>query len=193
MIRAARRGRHVVRLKGGDPFVFGRGGEEALALTTAGVPFDVVPGVSSATAAAALAGVPVTHRGIASAVRVISGHDVAAFRSTIGALPASGVTLVILMGMARRAELASCLIDHGWPAAWPTAIVADASLPRQQVWRGSIGDLQAGRGTVGGDGPAAIVVGEVAALNLQNVLDTVGSADHAALDGTTSASGSSGG
>jgi uroporphyrin-III C-methyltransferase/precorrin-2 dehydrogenase/sirohydrochlorin ferrochelatase len=193
MIRAARRGRHVVRLKGGDPFVFGRGGEEALALTAAGVSFDVVPGVSSATAAPALAGMPVTHRGVSSALLVISGHDVAAFRSTIGALPASGVTLVILMGMGRRAEIASSLIEHGWPAARSAAIIADASLPEQQVWRGTIGDLQAGRGAVDGDGPAAIVVGEVAALNRRNVLDSVGSADRAGLKGTTSASGSSGG
>ena len=75
MIRAARRGRRVVRLKGGDPFVFGRGGEEALALQQAGVPFDVVPGVSSAIAAPALAGIPVTHRGVSSAFLVVSGHD----------------------------------------------------------------------------------------------------------------------
>src|SRR5206468_3576038 len=74
MIRAARRGRRVVRLKGGDPFVFGRGGEEALALKYAGIPFDVVPGISSAVAAPAAAGIPVTHRGLASALRVVSGH-----------------------------------------------------------------------------------------------------------------------
>src|SRR6202030_816900 len=75
MIRAARRGRRVVRLKGGDPFVFGRGGEEMLALQRAGVPFDVVPGVTSALAAPALAGIPMTHRGVASAFLVVSGHD----------------------------------------------------------------------------------------------------------------------
>ena len=79
MIRAARRGRRVVRLKGGDPFVFGRGGEEALALQHAGVPFDVVPGVTSAIAAPASAGIPVTHRGVASAFLVVSGHDEEAF------------------------------------------------------------------------------------------------------------------
>src|SRR5207249_5663908 len=82
MIRAARRGRRVVRLKGGDPFVFGRGGEEALALRAAGVPFDVVPGVTSAAAAPALAGIPVTHRGVASGVLVVSGHDEDAFAAT---------------------------------------------------------------------------------------------------------------
>src|SRR6185295_12923899 len=83
MIRAARRGRRVVRLKGGDPFVFGRGGEEMLALQQAGVPFDVVPGVTSAIAAPGLAGIPVTHRGVSSALLVVSGHDDAVFRSTV--------------------------------------------------------------------------------------------------------------
>ena len=83
MIRAARRGRRVVRLKGGDPFVFGRGGEEALALQQAGIPYDVVPGVSSAIAAPASAGIPVTHRGLASGFLVVSGHEEAAFASVI--------------------------------------------------------------------------------------------------------------
>ena len=103
MIRAARRGRRVVRLKGGDPFVFGRGGEEALALRQAGVPFDVVPGVSSAIAAPALAGIPVTHRGVSSAFLVVSGHDEAVFASAVGALQPNGVTLVVLMGVGRSA------------------------------------------------------------------------------------------
>src|SRR3954469_13153088 len=87
MIRAARRGRRVVRLKGGDPFVFGRGGEEALALHAAGVSFDIVPGVTSAVAAPALAGIPVTHRGIASGLLVVSGHDEQAFASTVERIP----------------------------------------------------------------------------------------------------------
>ena len=102
MIRAARRGRRVVRLKGGDPFVFGRGGEEVLALRRAGVPFDVVPGVTSAIAAPALAGIPVTHRGVSSAFLVVSGHDETAFASAVGALQPDGVTLVVLMGLGRR-------------------------------------------------------------------------------------------
>jgi len=102
MIRAARRGRQVVRLKGGDPFVFGRGGEEALALRAAGVPFDVVPGVTSAVAAPALAGIPVTHRGLASAFLVVSGHDEEAFASAIAGLEPGGMTIVALMGVGRR-------------------------------------------------------------------------------------------
>jgi uroporphyrin-III C-methyltransferase/precorrin-2 dehydrogenase/sirohydrochlorin ferrochelatase len=166
MIRAAKRGRRVVRLKGGDPFVFGRGGEEAVALARAGVPFDVVPGISSAVAAPALAGIPVTHRGLASAFLVVSGHDEDAFASTIGSLAPNGLTLVVLMGVGRRAALAARLVALGWPGETPTAIVADASRPRQQVWRGTLDDLASDRAAIDGDGPAAIVVGAVAALAL---------------------------
>jgi uroporphyrin-III C-methyltransferase/precorrin-2 dehydrogenase/sirohydrochlorin ferrochelatase len=165
MIRAARRGRRVVRLKGGDPFVFGRGGEEALALRAAGVPFDIVPGVTSAVAAPALAGIPVTHRGVASAFLVVSGHDEEVFRSAVAALRPNGVTVIVLMGVGRRAALASHLIDRGWRRQTPAAIVADASLPQQQVWRGSLDDLAGGR-VPAGDGPAAIVIGDVAAFDL---------------------------
>jgi uroporphyrin-III C-methyltransferase/precorrin-2 dehydrogenase/sirohydrochlorin ferrochelatase len=170
MIRAARRGRTVVRLKGGDPFVFGRGGEEALALRAAGVPFEVVPGVTSAVAAAELAGIPVTHRGLTSAFLVVSGHDDDAFTSAIGQLTPNGATLVIMMGVGRRAELATRLIERGWPSRTPAAIVAAASLPQQQVWRGALEDLAADEVTSLGDDPAVIVVGEVAALNLTAAL-----------------------
>jgi len=166
MIRAAKRGRRVVRLKGGDPFVFGRGGEEANALDAAGVPFEIVPGISSAVAAPALAGIPVTHRGLASAFLVVSGHDEDAFAASIGLLAPNGLTLVVLMGVGRRAPLASRLIDRGWSRETPAAIVADASLPQQQVWRGTLDDLASDRAPVEGDGPATIVVGAVAALAL---------------------------
>lgn len=166
MIRAARRGKAVVRLKGGDPFVFGRGGEEALALDEAGIPFDVVPGITSAVAAAALAGIPVTHRGVASAFLVVSGHDEALFAQTIGALEARGVTVVVLMGLARRAALAQVLIDRGWNAATPAALIAEASRAGQQVWRGTIADVAEGRASLSGDGPATMVMGDVAAMAL---------------------------
>ena len=167
MIGAARRGRRVVRLKGGDPFVFGRGGEEAAALLSAGVPFDIVPGVSSAAAAPALAGIPVTHRGTASALLIVSGHDEEAFRLATARTPPEGTTLVVLMGLARRAALAALLIDSGWNRSVPAAVVAEASLPGQQVWRGTLGDVAAGRSVITGDGPATIVVGSVAALDLR--------------------------
>ena len=166
MVRAAKRGRRVVRLKGGDPFVFGRGGEEALALDAAGVPFDIVPGISSAVAAPALAGIPVTHRGLASAFLVVSGHDEEAFAASIGQCSPNGLTLVVLMGAGRRAALASRLIDRGWARETPAAIVADASLPQQQIWRGTLDDLGSDRAPLAGDGPATIVIGAVAALAL---------------------------
>ena len=166
MIRAAKRGRRVVRLKGGDPFVFGRGGEEALALGAAGVPFDIVPGISSALAAPALAGIPVTHRGVASALLVVSGHDEGSFATAIGGIAPGGLTLVVLMGVARRARLASILIKQGWPPATGAALVADASRPSQQVWRSTLGDLAADRAPANPDSPAAIVVGEVARFDL---------------------------
>lgn len=166
MIRAARRGRRVVRLKSGDPFVFGRGGEEALALGAAGVPFDLVPGVTSALAAPALAGIPLTHRGLASGFLVVSGHDEEVFASSIAELQPHGVTLIVLMGFGRRVRLAGLLIDRGWSRGTPAAIVSEASRPQQQVWRGTLDDLASGSARVDGDGPALIVVGEVAALAL---------------------------
>jgi uroporphyrin-III C-methyltransferase len=175
MIRAAKRGRRVVRLKGGDPFVFGRGGEEALALGAAGVPFDIVPGVTSAFAAPAAAGIPVTHRGLSAAVLVVSGHDEDVFASAVAALEPSGVTIVVLMGLGRRAAIARRLIDRGWPAGTPAAIVVDATRPDQRTWRGTIGELAEDAVGAGApalnsvDGPASIVIGKVAALDLTDV------------------------
>jgi uroporphyrin-III C-methyltransferase/precorrin-2 dehydrogenase/sirohydrochlorin ferrochelatase len=166
MIRAARRGRRVVRLKGGDPFVFGRGGEEAMALGRAGVPFDVVPGVSSAIAAPELAGIPVTHRGISSAFLVVSGHDDEAFRPAVEALPPTGVTLVVLMGLGRSAAIAATLVERGWSPETPAAIVVDASMASQHVWRGTLGRL-AEKGD-GKAGPGTIIIGDVVALALVN-------------------------
>jgi uroporphyrin-III C-methyltransferase / precorrin-2 dehydrogenase / sirohydrochlorin ferrochelatase len=166
MIRAAKRGQRIVRLKGGDPFVFGRGGEEALALQAAGIAFDIVPGVTSAIAAPALAGIPVTHRGLSSAFLVVSGHEPEVFARAVAALTPQAITLVILMGIARRAALAAQLLDRGWSAQTAAAIVADGSRPGQQVWRGALGDLAAERVQFDGDAPAVIVIGDVAALRL---------------------------
>src|SRR5262245_48926929 len=141
MIRAAKRGRRVVRLKGGDPFIFGRGGEEAQALQEAGVPFDVVPGVTSALAAPASAGIPLTHRHLASAFFVVTGHDDVVVSEAIGALRANGVAVVILVGSRRRAKLAKQLLDRGWRSDTPSAIVAAGTLPQQHEWRGSLDEL----------------------------------------------------
>jgi uroporphyrin-III C-methyltransferase/precorrin-2 dehydrogenase/sirohydrochlorin ferrochelatase len=167
MIRAARRGRRVVRLKGGDPFVLGRGGEEAAALVAASVPFEIVPGVTSAVAAPALGGIPVTHRGVASAFLVVSGHDPAAFADAVSGVNDHGVTVVVLMGMAARGTLAATLVGRGWPAATPAAVVLDASRAGEDVWRGTLDDLATGRDGLPADVPATIVVGAVAALDLR--------------------------
>jgi uroporphyrin-III C-methyltransferase/precorrin-2 dehydrogenase/sirohydrochlorin ferrochelatase len=166
MVRAARRGRNVVRLKGGDPFVFGRGGEEVQALQAAGVPFEVVPGVTSAVAAPSLAGIPVTHRGLSAAFLVVSGHDEAVFTRVVGEVASDDVTLVVLMGRARRAALARILVQRGWARETPAAVIVDASRTGQQVWRGTIADLAAGESTMESDGPATLVVGATAALAL---------------------------
>jgi uroporphyrin-III C-methyltransferase/precorrin-2 dehydrogenase/sirohydrochlorin ferrochelatase len=167
MVRAAKRGRRVVRLKGGDPFVLGRGGEEALALQAAGIPFDIVPGVTSVVAAPAAAGIPLTHRGLSAAFFVVSGHDREVFSAAIGAITPNQITLVVLMGYQRRAILAAQLLDKGWREDTPAAVVADGTLPSASVWRGTLGDLAAGRMTARTTAPALIVVGAVAALDLK--------------------------
>jgi uroporphyrin-III C-methyltransferase/precorrin-2 dehydrogenase/sirohydrochlorin ferrochelatase len=161
MVRAARRGRRVVRLKGGDPFVFGRGGEEALALTAAGVAFEVVPGVSSAFAAPAAASIPVTHRGTSGAVLVTTGHDVDRLARLIGSIEPGGVTLVVMMATDRRAEVAEAAIAAGWRPSTPAAIVRDASLPEQTVWAGVLDALATAPAA---DSPGTIVIGPVVAL-----------------------------
>jgi uroporphyrin-III C-methyltransferase / precorrin-2 dehydrogenase / sirohydrochlorin ferrochelatase len=166
LVRAARRGRRVVRLKGGDPFVFGRGGEEAAALTRAGVSFDVVPGVSNAVAAPALAGIPVTHRGLSSAFLVVSGHDHSTFASAIAGLTPHAITLVVRMGLARSAPIACELIDRGWRRGTPAAVIVHASTTNQRTWRGTLDELASACAAFDVDGPGTIVIGAVAALNL---------------------------
>jgi uroporphyrin-III C-methyltransferase/precorrin-2 dehydrogenase/sirohydrochlorin ferrochelatase len=166
MIRAARQGRRVVRLKGGDPLVFGRGGEEALALQAAGIPFEIVPGVTSIVAAPASVGIPVTHRGLSAAFFVVSGHDERVFSDALGAIMPNQITLVIAMGFARRAALATELIAKGWRRETPAAIVADGTKPTATVWRGTVDDLAGGGMTIETTAPALIVVGEVAALDV---------------------------
>jgi uroporphyrin-III C-methyltransferase/precorrin-2 dehydrogenase/sirohydrochlorin ferrochelatase len=159
MIRAASRGKRVVRLKGGDPFVFGRGGEEALALAMAGISFDVVPGVTTAVAAPELAGIPVTHRGLASGFLVIAGHTTAQVDAALEAIRPNGVSVVILMGVGIRGQLASQLIAHGWPAATPAAIVCDVSTPNEWTWTGRLDGMGDAEAPVGAAG--VLVVGEV--------------------------------
>jgi uroporphyrinogen III methyltransferase/synthase len=156
-----------VRLKGGDPFVFGRGGEEADALRDAGVAFEVVPGITSAIAAPAYAGVPVTHRGLSTHVTVVTGHeDPAKGRTDVDweALARAGGTLVILMGAGRIARLASRLIDGGRAADTPVAAVRNGTRPDEATVRTTLGALA--KSEVAIAAPSAIVVGAVAALDL---------------------------
>jgi uroporphyrin-III C-methyltransferase/precorrin-2 dehydrogenase/sirohydrochlorin ferrochelatase len=181
MIRAARRGKRVVRLKGGDPFVFGRGGEEVLALRAAGISVDVTPGVTSATAAPALAGIPVTHRGVSSAFLVVGGHDEATFDAALDSVGPSSVTLIILMGMAGRVAIADRLIARGWRPDTPAALIVDASAPTQSVWRGTLEDLSSGQVDMDQGGPGTIVVGHVV-----EVADHLQWPDHQTADGQRS-------
>lgn len=162
MIRAARRGRRVVRLKCGDPFVLGRGGEEALALAAAGVPFEVVPGLSSALAAPALLGVPLTHRGLASSFLVVSGHAEGAWRPLVEALPPQAATLVVLMGLRARREIGSLLLERGWRKATPAAIALAAGTRSARSWRGTLLELAGNATPIEADGlPGVIVIGAV--------------------------------
>ena len=172
LVEAGRDEAVVVRLKGGDPFVLGRGGEEALALSAAGVAYEVVPGVSAAFGAPAAAGVPVTHRLVASAVVVLSGHDLEAGGSAEterdwGLLGASSATLVVLMGAGARERVAERLLRAGRPAATPVAVVERASTPRQATTRTTLGELAATPVA----SPATIVVGAVAGLRLAGYED----------------------
>ena len=161
LVRAARRGRRVVRLKGGDPFVFGRGGEEALALVAAGVPFEIVPGVSSAIAAPALAGIPVTHRGTSAAFVVVSGHAVEAYEPVLASLAPHSATVVVLMGIASIPAISGCLLARGWSSATPAAIVSGAATADTQVWNGTIADLVHGAPERPGEAPGTVVIGDV--------------------------------
>jgi uroporphyrin-III C-methyltransferase/precorrin-2 dehydrogenase/sirohydrochlorin ferrochelatase len=167
LVRGARRGKRVVRLKCGDPFVLGRGGEEALALAAAGVPFEVVPGVSSAIAAPALAGIPVTHRGLSAGFAVVSGHAEASFGPTLDALGPGSLTVVVLMGLASRAAIAARLLGRGWSAATPAAIVLGASSASAFAWRGTLAELgDAALPADRADLPGVLVVGAVARRSL---------------------------
>ncbi|HEY2298913.1 MAG TPA: uroporphyrinogen-III C-methyltransferase [Jatrophihabitans sp.] len=165
LIERARAGKRVVRLKGGDPFVFGRGGEEWLACVAAGVPVTVVPGLSSALAAPAAAGIPLTHRGVAADFTVVSGH------LDPGRVPYQGVdwpglaagagTLVLLMSMDRLGLIAEELIKHGRPASTPAAVVHRASLPGEHVVRAPLHEIAAAVAEAGVGAPSVIVVGPV--------------------------------
>ncbi len=165
LVDRARAGKRVVRLKGGDPFVFGRGGEEWLACVAAGVPVTVVPGISSALAAPALAGIPLTHRGVASDFTVVSGHLDPGRAPDQGVdwpgLASGGGTLVLLMGMDRIDLIAAELIRHGRAPATPAAVVHRATLPGERVVRAPLRELAGAVRRAGLGPPAVIVIGAV--------------------------------
>ena len=163
LVRHAQAGRVVVRLKGGDPFVFGRGAEEALACAAAGVAWEVVPGVTSATSVPARAGIPVTHRGTAASFAVVTGHCLGEDRVDWEAL-ARVDTLLVLMGLARLAIVADLLLAHGRSADTPAAVISRGTLPDERVVVTTLGELA---GVVAREGlatPALVVVGEVVRL-----------------------------
>jgi uroporphyrin-III C-methyltransferase len=164
LIAEARRGHRVVRLKGGDPFVLGRGGEEAAALRAAGVCFEVVPGVSSAIAAPAYAGIPVTHRGVASSFAVVTGHECAGKRQGVdwAALATAVDTIVVLMGAGRLQAIARELIAHGRAAHTPTALVRSATTREQETVMTTLAAIAAGDARL--PAPVVMVVGEVVGL-----------------------------
>ncbi|MEW6155163.1 MAG: uroporphyrinogen-III C-methyltransferase [Actinomycetota bacterium] len=164
LVERGRAGLEVVRLKGGDPFVLGRGGEEAAALLEAGVPFEVVPGVTSAVAVPAYAGVPVTHRGLSTSFTVVTGHSRHATDTDVdwAALARAGGTLVVLMGMAHRHEIAQRLVAGGLAPSTPVAAVRWGTFPGQHTVRSTL----AGLAELDLEPPVVLVIGKVAALDL---------------------------
>lgn len=167
----AKEGRRVVRLKGGDPFVFGRGGEEVTALFREGIPFEVIPGVTSAVAALETAGIPVTHRAVSRSFHVMTGHTMEeedTLSLNFGELAKLSGTLVFLMGLGRLSLIINGLLEHGMSEATPGAVVENGTLPGQQVVRGTLKNLKELVEAKGIQTPAVIVVGETAALDFSS-------------------------
>jgi len=167
IVSRALAGQRVVRLKGGDPFVFGRGGEEALACVRAGVPFQVVPGVTSAVAVPAYAGIPVTHRGLTQDFAVVSAHlDPSHPGATVDweSLARGPGTLVLMMAVAHLEQIAAELVKHGRSGATPVAVISDGTTPGQQVLTSTLGQVAQDAARRGIRPPAVVVIGEVVRL-----------------------------
>jgi uroporphyrin-III C-methyltransferase/precorrin-2 dehydrogenase/sirohydrochlorin ferrochelatase len=165
LIHHALQGRRVVRLKGGDPFIFGRGGEELAALARARISFSVVPGITAALGSAAYAGIPLTHREYAHSVTFVTGHaDKNGQQPDWRALTMPGVTAVFYMGVARLGHIVEQLLAHGAGPARPAAIISHGTLPDQQVIAATLGTLQSAACAASPESPALLVVGEVVAL-----------------------------
>ncbi len=176
LIDYAGRGFQVVRLKGGDPFVFGRGGEEAEALAEAGIPFEIVPGVSSAIAVPAYAGIPLTHRGCASSFAVVTGHEALKKQSALDweKLTTAVDTLVILMGLRNLPQIVAELRRHGAPPETPVAVIRRGTTPAQEIVTGTLSDIAEASAHL--EAPAVIVVGRV--VNLSERIHWFATANH---------------
>ncbi len=175
LVDLARKGKRVCRLKGGDPFVFGRGGEEALALVDAGIPFRVVPGISAGIGGLAYAGIPVTHRDINHSVTFLTGHDQSGLTpsSIDWASVARGAPVIVMyMAMKHLGQIAGSLIDAGRQPGEPVAIITDATTEEQQVLETTLGKAAADLEASGLQPPAIVVVGEV--VRLRAGLDWLG-------------------
>lgn len=157
LVAYGRAGLEVVRLKGGDPFVFGRGGEEALALAEAGIPCEIVPGVSSVSAVPAAAGIPVTHRGIAAQVTAVAGHDPE--RLDYAALAGAPGTIVVFMGLGSLGAIVCGLIGAGKGAGTPAAVISSGTVAEQKTVTGTLDEIAAL--AAGLEPPALVVIGEV--------------------------------
>jgi uroporphyrin-III C-methyltransferase / precorrin-2 dehydrogenase / sirohydrochlorin ferrochelatase len=182
MIREARRGHQIVRLKCGDPFVFGRGGEEALALAAAGIECEIVPGITSAIAVPLLSGIPVTHRGLASAFVVVSGHAEPAYAPVLRSLAPASATVVVLMGLGHRAAIANELIAAGWAAQTPAAVLIGISHEGEHSWHGTLDALSSAEIDDQENLPGIIVVGAVAALAAIIATQDAGATSRARLE-----------
>jgi uroporphyrin-III C-methyltransferase / precorrin-2 dehydrogenase / sirohydrochlorin ferrochelatase len=166
LIEHASQGKRVVRLKGGDPFIFGRGGEELEALQKARIRFSVIPGITAASGCAAYAGIPLTHRDHAHSVTFITGHEDSDGREPdYQALAKPGITAVFYMGLARVEHIAARLVQHGAPEALPAALIAQGTLENQRVITGTLATIAAAAARAGLESPALLVVGKVVSLH----------------------------